>query len=312
MIDYIAKNHHGKIVRLGWFGGEPLLGVNRIDQISKGLKERGIKYTASMISNGYLFDEEIIAKSVKLWNLEYVQITLDGPEEVYNRVKSYAKADENPYQRVHRNINMLSSNNVTVAIRLNLDFYNKQEIYELIDELGERYSGNQKVRVYLSLLYTDTGFEPVYHSDEEYLELLRIHNEYSNRLLKMGLGQERRNIPQLRFHQCMADDPHSVLIQPDGGLCRCEHENVTDRYGSIDGSIIDPEKPLLWKERINKSEYCPECCMFPYCYLLRNCMATGEPCNEEVQVFFQIKHKERLLIEYQKMEEKENERVHHS
>ncbi len=108
LIQYIAEHRQGKDVILNWFGGEPLVGVKRIDQISQGLKDRGIPYKSSMISNSYLFDEDMITRAVELWRLERVQITLDGPEEVYNRIKAYVNASENPYQRVLRNAELLA------------------------------------------------------------------------------------------------------------------------------------------------------------------------------------------------------------
>ena len=58
-----------------------------------------------MISNGYLFDDTIIEKSVNDWNLNSVQVTLDGTEEVYNKIKSYICHDLiSPFMRVIENI----------------------------------------------------------------------------------------------------------------------------------------------------------------------------------------------------------------
>lgn len=310
VIEYIVQHRKDKKVRLAWFGGEPLLGIERIDQISQGMKDRDIPYYSSMISNGYLFDEDIVKRSVELWKLEQVQITLDGPEEVYNKVKAYVITGDNPYQRVHRNIELLSRNKVYVVIRLNLDFYNRQAILELMEELGRRYSGNKYVRVYLSLLYNDQGFEPVHHNDDEYLELLEIYDDYTRRLNELGLAQERKRAPYLITRQCMADDKYSVLIQPDGSLCRCEHESVKDSYGSITGGITDPLKPKQWMETIERSERCPNCCMYPYCYLLKGCMGSDVPCTEGVQQNFQKKHIDYLRDVYQKKSGgKENEGI---
>lgn len=305
VIDYIDEHRKGKDVRIGWFGGEPLVGMDRIDQISQGLKDRGIPYSASMISNGYLFDEDVVERSVSLWNLKRVQITLDGTEAVYNQVKSFANVSGSPYQRVIRNIDLLSKSKVPVIIRLNLDFYNREDIRTLIEELYKRYAGNKSVKVYLNLLYNDQGFEPVHHSVEEYLELLQLYNDCSGLLLRLGIGQERRKIPQLKVFQCMADNPHSVLIQPDGSLCRCEHESVVDCYGSIEKGILDPQKLLEWKEPFLRCDDCPSCCMYPYCYVLRHCMGANDPCNEGIMQNYQRRYVEYLRSVYHKRVEDE-------
>lgn len=237
IIDYIDEHRKGKDVLLSWFGGEPLVGMARIDQISQGLKDRQIKFSSNMISNGYLFDEKVVERAKNLWKLERVQITLDGTEEVYNKVKSYVRVNGSPFQRVLNNIDILSASGIHVNIRLNVDFYNKDDIRTLIDDLVERYSDNDKVRVYPNMLFNDQGFEPVHHSQEDMVELLEIINSYSKYLKENKLGQNRLKIPYLQTSQCMADNSHAVMLQPDGSFCRCEHENVRDSYGSVEEGV---------------------------------------------------------------------------
>ena len=97
VIEFIAS-HSGdkKFVRITWFGGEPTVASDRIDQITEGLKLRGIKYLSQMTTNGYLFDEELVQKAKDLWNLEYLQICFDGTEERHNATKSFVNVHDNP------------------------------------------------------------------------------------------------------------------------------------------------------------------------------------------------------------------------
>ena len=307
LIDYIDEHRDGKEVVIGWFGGEPLVGIQRIDQISQGLKDREIPFKASMITNGYLFDEGIIERAINLWNLQRVQITLDGTEEIYNRVKAYANVKENPYQRVLRNIDLLSKRKIQVTIRLNVDFYNKEDIRRLIEDLGKRYSGNEHIFVYMNMLFNHQGFEPVHHSQEDMIELIQVIDDYTGRLNKLKVGSsEGENIPFLRFSQCMADNPHTVEVQPDGSFCRCEHENVNDSYGNIEEGILDPEKLLKWQENIERSDYCPECSIYPFCFLLKRCMNAETPCIEGIRLRRTGMYKQVIKSVYQRrMEEKE-------
>ncbi len=284
LIDYIEKNHKDKKVLLSWFGGEPLVGIQRIDQICQGLKDRGIEYSSSMISNGYLFDEEIAERSVKLWNLQRIQITLDGTEEVYNRVKAYASVKENPYQRVLRNVDLLRSKGIQVNIRLNVDFYNKENILELIEELGKKYSGSDHFAVYLNILFNDQGFDPVHHSQEDIVKLMEIVDTYTERLKELKIAYSRQKIPSLQVSQCMADSPHTVEIQPDGSFCRCEHESILDSYGNLDEGVLDPQKPIKWREIIERTDHCAECNFYPSCYMLKYCMNAGDPCVDSFRL----------------------------
>jgi len=100
-VDYItARCGRTKRVALSWFGGEPTLGEKSIDRICEGLEEKGINFASSMISNGYLFTQQMVQKARGKWRLRSIQITLDGTEEVYNRVKAYVNPEESPFQRV--------------------------------------------------------------------------------------------------------------------------------------------------------------------------------------------------------------------
>jgi hypothetical protein len=197
-----------------------------------------------------------------------------------------------------------------VNIRLNIGFYNKDDLRELIEELGKRYSGNQYVSVYLNILFSDQGYDPVHHEGEDYEKLQRIIDEYMERLKGYELAYDNRVIPSLKVNQCMADNPHAIEIQPDGSFCRCEHENVLDSYGSIDAGITNPLKPLEWKEIVERSENCPTCCLYPACYLLRHCMNADHECMDYFRVR-ELKRCEDLLRSvYQKsLEDEENEKV---
>lgn len=310
LVDYIAEHRKDKDVLISWFGGEPLVGIQRIDQISQELIDRGIPFKASMISNGYLFDEEIVKRAVQLWKLERIQITLDGTEQTYNQVKAYVNAQDNPYERVLRNIVLLSGEGVQVTIRLNVDFYNKDDIRTLIEELGERFSGNKHIAIYLNMLFNHKGYEPVHHSNDDRVELAEIIADYTKRLKELGFESGDLRLPSLEVGQCMADNDHTIEIQPDGGFCRCEHEDVRESYGNLVDGILDPQKPLKWKETIERSDYCPECSVYPACYLLRGCMNAELPCIDEFRIRNQDIHRELMkTIYYKGLEGKENERI---
>ena len=310
LIAYIDEHRDGKDVSIQWFGGEPLVGIQRIDQISQGLKDRGIKYTASMISNGYLFDEASVNRAAELWKLTRVQITLDGTEETYNQVKAYVNVKDNPFQRVLRNIDLLNSRKIHVNIRLNIDFYNKEDILNLIEELGKRYAANDFVTVYLNMLFNNEGYEPVNHSHDDIIQLMNIISEYTRRLTELKMAFEDQKPLHLVFSQCMADNPHSVMVQPDGSFCRCEHETIHEQYGSLEKGITDPQKLIKWRESVEHSEKCPECAIYPACYSLKHCINNDLPCIDNLRMNNLKKQKERVHNLYvHKMEVKEDEKV---
>ena len=81
--------YNGNIINITWFGGEPLLNVEIINYICEKLVENNIKFISSIITNGYLFNDKLVTMAGHKWNLSHAQISLDGTEPEYNRIKNY-------------------------------------------------------------------------------------------------------------------------------------------------------------------------------------------------------------------------------
>lgn len=89
--------------------------MNVIDIIDNKLSDFGQTYTNGITTNGYLFNKSLIYKAINEWHLGSAQITIDGTEEVYNKVKNYIYKDSiSPYKKVLNNIAMLLNNNIAV------------------------------------------------------------------------------------------------------------------------------------------------------------------------------------------------------
>ena len=96
VVEFINNNNSDSSIKIQWYGGEPLMNSSSIDVICDGLKQHNIDFESSIISNGLLFNDNIIHKANILWNLKMARISLDGNEDVYNKVKSYKNISENP------------------------------------------------------------------------------------------------------------------------------------------------------------------------------------------------------------------------
>ena len=92
-------------LQIQWFGGEPLVNYKIIDYITEKLKplieKYNIKYSSTMISNGYLFNDELIKKAKNEWKLKKIQITLDGLKDTYQKIKQIN--DENAFEKDDEN-----------------------------------------------------------------------------------------------------------------------------------------------------------------------------------------------------------------
>ena len=290
LVEYMTEHCNAeKFLHITWYGGEPTVGEKRIDQICEGLNKNGIGFSSFMYSNGYLFDDEMVKKAVDLWKLNRIQITLDGTEEVYNRVKAYKAVNGSPYQRVMQNIRKLLNAGIYVIIRMNVDFHNIEDLKHLIDELAERFSGYENINCYVHVLFDDEGYETVTHTPEERIELEERKNDLSRLIVEKGLALKRGQVsmPHLKALSCCTDNDASMVINPDGGIAKCDHVPYTHTIGTIWSDGLDTAMQYELKEN-KEFPACESCLLYPVCYHLRVC-APSNVCNETMQ---QSKHEQ--------------------
>lgn len=274
-VAYIADKCKGEPIQIEWFGGEPLVGAKRISQICAGLREREIQYQSSMISNAYLFDEDLIRTAKDEWHLKMVQITLDGTEKVYNETKAYVLPKENPYQRVLRNIDALLDQGINVSIRLNVTAKNAKNLSDLIDELAVRFGGKKGFGGYSHAVYENVGYDPVSYdgSTRAWVDVQTSALDAKMREKKL-LGSLSR-MPVLNPIRCMADGDSGRLIYPDGSIGKCENMSSRESIGDIYRDITDEAMYAQFKAT-EEIPGCADCSLFPNCVNLKICPETGQ------------------------------------
>lgn len=276
VVRYIVDHSHGKNVSICWFGGEPLVGVRRISQISRELTDCGVEFTSSMISNGALFNEEMVREAVDQWKLKQVQITLDGTEDVYNKVKDYVGMKESPYQTVLKNIRLLSEAGINVSIRINLGFHNEDDIRILIHELCERFADCENVKMYVHELFENEGTDPHTYTEVEKEHLINLVTGFNDYAAEHGKYSKRKHaLPSLKFSYCMADNDSAVVVQPGGELTKCEHSSANENFGNIYSDRYDQMHLNKWK-KYAVAEKCVECSFYPSCTRLVECVGMVE------------------------------------
>ena len=301
---YIAEHCGGEKVHLNWFGGEPLFNKAVIDIICAGLREKGIEFTSRAISNGYLFDRETVETAVKDWNLKRVQITLDGTEAVYNKIKAFIYKQGSPYETVMENIGHLLDAGISVTIRLNMDLHNAENLLELVEDLSARFSGRKGLSVYAHHLFDGNKPMADIHSYEEWEIRDEAMCRLNERIEVCGLAARGglRKKPKTNF--CMADSGKAVTILPNGEIGLCEHFSESEFIGHIDREGFDQAVVNSWKERIPEIPECAECFYYPECRQLKKC-ASGSVCFEHLRRDHLRKIRRAMLREYQKWQSRE-------
>lgn len=275
VVQYILKTKKDGKFDIEWFGGEPLLNQKIISYISKRIKdelgEASDNFSSRIITNGLLFNEDVLNKAVTEWNLKFVQITLDGIEDKYNDIKRYKNVKFNPFKKIIKNIEtILKKSDVILSIRINVSEDNIDSVEDTIRFLLERfgeYKENKKLRIGLNVIYQ-------LDSDDEKIDspVIVKTNELRE---KYGLKKLRQNtlIPSPITH-CMGDGGHAVAISPKGDLNLCEHWVEENIIGNVVDGITNQDVIKEWNAKDGENiEFClsEKCPYLPICNHLTHC-----------------------------------------
>lgn len=274
--NYIINKSKGEKVFLKWFGGEPLYNETAIDIITQKLQDNGIEFNSRMISNGYLFDKENVKKARNKWHLHKVQITLDGTEGEYNRIKAFIYDDVSPFRRVINNIEALLNNDIRVTVRINVSDENIDNVYELIDYVERRFEKyDDMLSIYASNLF-DLDHT---NSEERNMFLLERFKNITDSIYQSKFKGREPAFWYSYERGCMSQNDRSVVISPDGLLGRCEHFSEGSKmYGSIYSEKKDMNSYNYWKE-FKRVDLCKNCIMYPNCHGVTHCPNFNDDCT---------------------------------
>ena len=275
VVGFVKTRSGGQKAHLAWFGGEPLFNQSAIDTICQGLAQEGVEYYSTMVSNGYLFDEETVRKAVGSWDLKNVQITLDGTEKVYNRSKAYIYQEGSPYQVVMGNIQRLLDASVSVIIRLNLDLHNAEDLLNLMDELKDRFGGRKGLHVYGYYLFDAENPQAHLHSEEGWRKRQEAMGRLEEKIRSYGMDLNRRISKHIQVDHCMADCGFGVTILPTGNIGLCDHYPDSEFIGHLDRDGFDTKMVASWQEKVEGAPDCGDCACYPSCIKLKKCTSSN-------------------------------------
>lgn len=248
-------------VSIEWFGGEPLLCIDTIEQIISRLKtiekRKNVVINHSLITNGSLIDDYVIEKMIK-WGIRFVQISFDGFKDSYSSPKYNITDDENIFDRVIHNIKKMNGVGIKIGIRINFMQGKKETLISLIRFLGRELSGRDGIDYYIYPVWNPSDKVDTYKIiSREYISLME-------EMIKCGLG-DIRNIARLGPQRtlCRAKHYNSFSIFPDGSIGKCDeaYERV---IGNVWEGITDREEYKRWTSELLDSD-CSNCDFLPLC-----------------------------------------------
>lgn len=131
--------HKQQNISITWFGGEPLLGFERIYSICNRLKQMNINFASDMITNGCLLNESIIRR-LNVLNLQYIQISLDGVASTHDKRRTFKNGSPS-FNLIIENIKKLVSlTDIPLSIKVTMDRTNLSSLCDIKDYFKNNFS----------------------------------------------------------------------------------------------------------------------------------------------------------------------------
>jgi len=259
----------GTSMHVTWFGGEPLLRLDIIERLTQGLVKAcesvDARYSASIITNGFLLNRERSDKLVKL-KVKGAQVTLDGPPGIHDE-RRITKGGGATFTRILDNLEQVHQQ-LRISLRMNVDSTNQDKIDEMLDILVKR-NLHQSLGFYIGQVkpYTDVC--------SDVSSSCLADDQFSITGLKTLLAMTRQgftstfNNPQSRDNYCIADREKGFVIAPNGGIFKCWNDigDPAAAVGHLDGSSTDrmEQNRFRWGERDPFDLECSDCRLLPIC-----------------------------------------------
>ena len=272
-IDWL-DNHSNGLNRLNitWFGGEPTLGLTVMERLTCKMLElctkKKISYNASIVTNGSLLDIQMAKKLISL-KISYIQITLDGPKEVHDKVRFFRKDGQGSYSLILKNVKQYQEESpITTVFRINVDSNNEEHCFRLIDDLAVLLHGVKNTSIYFAPIHAST--EMCKHISQFTLDAMH-YAELETRLTEYSVskGLMHESLPSMNMGVCAAARKNGMVLSPNGDVHKC-WETVTMNQYRI-GNITDPSFDLYLSAKDwtrwspFKEQLCRDCRILPNC-----------------------------------------------
>ena len=259
LVNYIKQQVQGeKSFTLDWYGGEPLLCVDKIDEIVFKLSKEGVfnnrEWSSSITTNATLFDSKLIEHAIHDWRLSVAHITIDGTEHQHNSRKKVSFNGDSAFRTTLNAIHDLLQGGVYANLRIHLDNNNKNDFRQVLDEIAPFFSFDN------FHLFPTYLFPPEFEMADSYIrddEKEELFFDIFNAMYEKGFVHSIIELfPNPKKRGCFATDPHTAVIAPDGSLHACVQEFSSTENWNDDQKFVN---------HLNVGDNCVKCSFFPIC-----------------------------------------------
>ncbi len=269
------RSYH-RSLRVNWFGGEPLLALDRIKLITARLKAvceaANVAYVASIVTGGTLLTKEIARACFHELGVKAISVTLDGLPHDHD-LRRCTKGGKPTFDIIFRNIEQILEDSelrgITISVRCNVDNRNTNAPNELI-ELFHKTGLQEKIDFYAVPIH------PWGQNDNS--EIVIDSNSFATQeilwfsRMKM-LGFKVSLLPTRKPIVCRVVSSSKAVVDYDGSISRCTESPLTatnkknDIVGHVrDNQTLDELPTWSWHDDVAQARYpCATCEYYPVC-----------------------------------------------
>jgi uncharacterized protein len=212
------------LLKIAWFGGEPLVAkdvVLDISQYAMSLARKyNVRYLSNMITNGDLLDI-VTANHLSEAGIRQYQISLDGPKEVHDRTRIRANG-KGTFDAIWSNLIAIRNSSLPLKINLRLHFSpdNFQLLDSLIEDLKKEFISDSRFGFYFHSIEHLGGVNDAFiksFSGAEKSEVIKI---LESKLFDDPLNSHQ-NVATPDDYVCYASKVNSLVIRANGNIGKC-------------------------------------------------------------------------------------------
>lgn len=235
----IQKNNGLSNLQIEFFGGEPLLCLEKVMDLSRYAKElMSQNFYGSMTTNGTLLTFDVFQKLNEV-GVRGFQITFDGSKFLHNQKRILADGS-GTFDTIWKNLLVAKQSDLSFNITLRVHV--TPENYEDIQD----FSQNE-----LSFFLSDSRFNLNYHPvvplggpNDSVLNMYASRDE-AEKAIELLPVKATFNPPKT----CYASSPNSIVILPNGDIAKCTVSLAKGVVGKLfpDGKVkMDNRKLSAW------------------------------------------------------------------
>ncbi len=248
-------------LNFSWFGGEPLLALDVIEEISDAAKEICKRYRKPFFSqittNGYFLTVDVMKKLLEM-HVMLFQITIDGNRDNHNKQRPLANGD-GTYDVILNNLleikEKIKTQTIRIIIRVNVSVNIRADE---IERLAYLFKDDKRFILNVQKVFATDVENKISPDENDFFNIYNSCNEWYDERLESD------------DTICYAAKENTLMIRSNGdiGKCTVNLNDPNNNFGNINDCDIlklTPSSIKFCNSKMNK-EICIHCCIYPLCF----------------------------------------------